>query len=270
VIALVTGASSGIGAETARILEEAGNTVIRATRADGLDLADLAAVESYADKVLALHDRIDVLVNNAGVMACPFGRTADGFEMQFGTNHLGHFLLTCLLAPAVLAAAPGARIVNVTSRGHQRSDIHWDDPNYERRPYDKWEAYGQSKTANILFTVELERRLAPRGIHAYAVHPGVISTNLSRHLDRSDFEELRVRARSAPPGAMTMKSIEEGAATTIYAATSPDLAGVGGVYLADGAISDEHAPWALDADAARRLWALSEQLVGRTFDVGLS
>jgi len=197
-------------------------------------------------------------------MATPFGRTADGFETQFGTNHLGHFLLTHRLTPALVRAAPGARIVNVSSAGHRASDIGWDDPNYARRPYDKWEAYGQSKTANILFTVELERRLAPHGVHAYAVHPGMIATSLGRHLDRSDYETLKERAKRSPAGGLpSYKSVAEGAATTIHAATSPDLADTGGVYLADEAITDDHATWALDPDAARRLWDLSERLLAR-------
>jgi NAD(P)-dependent dehydrogenase (short-subunit alcohol dehydrogenase family) len=262
-VAVVTGASSGIGEETARALEEeCGATVVRATRDTGLDLADLDTVVTYADGVLAAHDRIDLLVNNAGVMATPFGRTKNGFETQFGTNHLGHFLLTVRLLAAIRRAAPGARIVNVSSAGHRASDIDWDDPNYEHRAYDKWEAYGQSKTANILFAVELERRLGADGIHAYAVHPGMIATRLGRHLDRSDYETLKERARRSPAGGLPgYKSLAEGAATTIYAATSPDLAGTGGVYLADEAISDEHAPWALDRDNARRLWDLSERLL---------
>ena len=264
-VAVVTGSSSGIGEETARALVAAGATVVHGTRANGLDLASLAAVDAFADRVLAEHDRITLLVNNAGVMATPFSRTADGVERQFGTNHLGHFLLTCRLAPALVAGAP-ARVVNVTSAGHRASDVHWDDPNYERRPYDKWEAYGQSKTANILFTVALERRLGAHGVHGYAVHPGMIATKLGRHLDQSDYEELKARAKRSPAGGLpAYKSIEEGAATTLYAATSPELEGRGGFYLADTAISDEAMPYALDPDAAERLWSLSEELIGRSF-----
>jgi NAD(P)-dependent dehydrogenase (short-subunit alcohol dehydrogenase family) len=265
-VGVVTGASRGLGVARARALEDDfGATVVRATRANGLDLADLDTVVAYADRVVAEHERIDLLINNAGVMATPFGRTTNGFETQFGTNHLGHFLLTRRLLPAVQrAAADGGdvRIVNVSSAGHRASGIDWDDPNYEHRPYDKWEAYGQSKTANILFTVELERRFGADGIHAYAVHPGMIATKLGRHLDRSDYETLKERARKSPAGGLPgYKSLAEGAATTIYAATSPDLAGAGGVYLADEAISDDHAPWALDPVGARRLWDLSERLL---------
>jgi NAD(P)-dependent dehydrogenase (short-subunit alcohol dehydrogenase family) len=266
-VAVVTGASSGIGEETARALEEDfGATVVRATRASGLDLADLDTVVAYAERVLAEHDRVDLLINNAGVMATPFGHTKNGFETQFGTNHLGHFLLTRRLLPAIRS---GGRIVNVSSAGHRASDIVWDDPNYANRPYDKWEAYGQSKTANILFTVELERRFGADGIHAYAVHPGMIATKLGRHLDRSDYETLKARAKASPAGGLPgYKSIAEGAATTIYAATSPDVAGTGGVYLADEAVSDDHAPWALDPEHARRLWDLSERLLARWLTPG--
>lgn len=266
-VAVVTGASSGIGAETARALADAGATVVPGTRDEGLDLGSLAAVEAFARRVLDAHDRIGLLINNAGVMATPFGRTDDGFERQFGVNHLGHFLLTGLLAPALVAGAP-ARIVNVSSAGHRTSDIDWDDPNYERRPYEKWQAYGQSKTANILFAVALERRLGPAGVHAYALHPGMIATNLGRHLDRADYDALKDRAKRSPSGGLpAYKSVPAGAATTVYAATAPELAGRGGVYLADCAVTDDHAPWALDPASAERLWSLSERLVGRTFDL---
>jgi NAD(P)-dependent dehydrogenase (short-subunit alcohol dehydrogenase family) len=264
-VAVVTGASSGIGAETARALAAAGATVVAATRDAGLDLASLAAVEAFARSVVDAHDRIGLLINNAGVMAAPFGRTADGFEQQFGINHLGHFLLTALLAPALVAGAP-ARVVNLSSGGHRMSDIGWDDPNYETRPYDKWQAYGQSKTANILFTVGLERRLGPVGVHSYAVHPGMIATNLGRHLDRSDYQALKDRAKRSPGGGLPgYKSIPAGAATTVYAATAPELEGRGGSYLADCAVTDDHAPWALDPASADRLWALSERLVSHPF-----
>ena len=282
-VALVTGASAGLGAETARALAAAGAHVVlavrnpeRGERAAGairervpgasleirvLDLASLASVRAFAKSFLESHDRLDLLVNNAGVMATPFGRTADGFELQLGTNHLGHFLLTGLLAPALLAAAP-ARVVNLSSGGHWGSDIVWDDPNYERRDYDKWAAYGQSKTANILFTVELDRRLGARGVHAYAVHPGMIITELGRHLSRDDIAELGARAKARGTELPPYKPVEAGAATSVWAATSSELEGTGGVYCEDCGVSAGHAPWALDPAGARRLWTLSEELVG--------
>jgi NAD(P)-dependent dehydrogenase (short-subunit alcohol dehydrogenase family) len=292
--ALVTGASGGLGLETARSLAAAGARVVLAARDAAktaaavrtirervpaalletleLDLASLASVRAAAARFLAGHERLDLLINNAGVMATPLARTADGFELQLGTNHLGHFLLTCLVAPALVAAAP-SRVVNLTSAGHMISDVRWDDPGFERDPYDKWVAYGQSKTANVLFTVELERRLGPRGVHAYAVHPGMIMTDLGRHLTPEDVAALTKMAESAPRpggggggsgGLPPFKSIPAGAATTVWAATAPDLAGRGGTYLADCAVSAEHAPWAVDPVAARRLWEMSERLVGQT------
>src|SRR2546423_4802154 len=215
--ALVTGASGGIGLEAARALASAGAAIVLAVRnaekgdaavatirervpdaqleLGSLDLTSLASVRSFADWFNASHESLDLLMNNAGVMASPFERTADGFELQFGTNHLGHFLLTALVMPVVLASAP-ARIVNVSSAGHHGSDIVWADINYEHRAYDKWDAYGQSKTANILFSVELERRFGARGVHAYALHPGGIVTELGRHLEADDFETLRKRAEA--------------------------------------------------------------------------
>ena len=288
-VALVTGASTGLGLETARALAAAGAAVTLAVRTESrgaaamatiretlpdaslecglLDLTSLARVREFADWFTARHDRLDILVNNAGVMATPFERTSDGFELQFGTNHLGHFLLTNLLTPLLVAAAP-SRVVNLSSGGHRSSDIIWDDPNYERRDYDKFEAYGQSKTANILFTVELDRRLRDRGVRSYAVHPGMIATELGRHMTRDDYRALSARAKSGPSGGFPQrKSVESGAATSVWAATSPDLGSQGGVYCEDCAVSEQHAAWALDADSARRLWALSEKLVGQSFPV---
>ena len=290
--AVVTGASTGLGLETARALASVGAHVVLSVRdaAKGtaalaairetepgasvefgiLDLASLANVRAFADDVRQRVATIDILVNNAGVMYTPYERTVDGFEMQFGTNHLGHFLLTNLLLPPVLAAAP-ARIVNLSSGGHRGSDIIWDDPNYERRPYDKFEAYGQSKTANILFTVELDRRFMSQGVRSYAVHPGMIATELSRHMTRDDMQELRARARSAPtrpgqPGGLpSLKTIPAGAATSVWAATAPELAATGGVYLADCQIA-EASEYALSEASASRLWAMSEDLVGQHFD----
>ncbi|MEO5838735.1 MAG: SDR family NAD(P)-dependent oxidoreductase [Acidimicrobiales bacterium] len=285
-VALVTGASTGLGLETARALASAGAAVTLAVRTESrgtaaqasireqlpeaslevglLDLTSLASVREFAAWFAQRHDRLGILINNAGVMATPFERTADGFELQFGTNHLGHFLLTNLLTPLLIAGAP-ARVVNLSSGGHRSSDIIWDDPNYERRDYDKFEAYGQSKTANILFTAELDRRLRERGVRSFAVHPGMIATELGRHMTRDDYQALKERAKRGPGGGFPQrKSIESGAATSIWAATSGELRTQGGVYCEDCAVS-EPAPWALDADGARRLWALSETFVGQGF-----
>jgi NAD(P)-dependent dehydrogenase (short-subunit alcohol dehydrogenase family) len=291
-LALVTGGSGGLGAETARALASKGARVVltardvakgeevargirRSTGNDGvevedLELGSLASVRAFADRFLARHDALEILVNNAGVMACPHARTADGFELQFGTNHLGHFLLTGLLARALCKGAP-ARVVSVSSRGHQQSPVVFDDILFERRPYEKWSAYGQSKTANVLFAVELERRLGVRGVHAYAVHPGVIPTDLSRHMAPEDYEHVRKRA---PGGRIRLKTVESGAATSVYAATAPELEGRGGLYLEDchvAEINDSEGAsegvrsHALDANAAKRLWAVSEEMVGRSF-----
>jgi NAD(P)-dependent dehydrogenase (short-subunit alcohol dehydrogenase family) len=293
--AVVTGASSGLGAETARSLASVGAHVVMAVRdqAKGaaaaeriragvptatlevgtVDLGSLRSIRTFTDWLHERHPRIDLLINNAGVMAPPLGHTSDGFELQLGTNHLGHFLLTGRVIDAVVAGAP-ARIVNLSSRGHFRSAFDWHDPHYRERPYEKWAAYGQSKTANVLFTVGLERRYADRGVHAYAIHPGVIQTELSRHLSSEDLTDLASRM---PPGALTRKPVEAGAATTVWAATAPELADVGGVYCEDchvagpatgDAPTEGYRPWAMDPEQAERLWAWSEDQVGERFGSG--
>jgi NAD(P)-dependent dehydrogenase (short-subunit alcohol dehydrogenase family) len=285
-ICVVTGASAGLGRESARALATTGSHVILAARnraalADTeawiraevpnavtstveLDLTSLAAVRSAADAISATVPAIHVLMNNAGVMFTPFGRTNDGFEMQFGTNHLGHFELTRLLAPR-LAAAGGARIVNMSSDGHRLSDVDLDDPNWEHREYDKFAAYGASKTANILHTVELDRRLRDQGIRAYAVHPGVVATSLARHMSRDDFTALTQFVPSDPAKEKVdvrrdFTVPEHGAATQVWAAVSDDLAGTGSVYLADCRIKEHHAPYAMDKAHAQQLWDVSERL----------
>ena len=279
--AVVTGATGGLGKETARALASTGAEVVLCGRDDAkgqaaveeiggatvyqhLDLADLTAVRAAADELLTRIDRLDVLVNNAGVMACPLARTADGFEMQFGTNHLGHFLWTARLFPLLMASVP-ARVVNLTSAGHLIGGVDLDDPNFEGRDYDKWVAYGQAKTANILFTRELERRFGDHGLHAYAVHPGAVATELARHLDRSDFEAMVERMKNRPKeGPSTeLKQVDTGASTQVWAATGEDIPG--GSYLADTAVSEFVAPHATDDAAALSLWELSEQLVGEPF-----
>jgi NAD(P)-dependent dehydrogenase (short-subunit alcohol dehydrogenase family) len=286
-IAVVTGASTGLGLETARALASAGAQVVLAGRdparidaaissvrervpdaeveAGSLDLTSLDSVRAFARWYADTHDRLHLLINNAGVMYTPLERTAEGFEMQFGTNHVGHFLLTNLLVPMLLADPP-SRVVNLSSGGHWGSDIVWDDPNFDRREYDKMSAYGQSKTANILFSVELDRRLADRGVHAYAVHPGMIATELGRSMTRDDFARMEEMAKNAPSGGLPpRKTVEQGAATSVWAATAPELDGRGGTYLADCQVTDEHAPWARDPESAARLWTLTEDLIGERF-----
>ncbi len=292
--ALVTGASAGLGIETARTLAGAGAQVVMLARDAGklaaaiegiretlpdaelesqlMDLADLASVRAAGEAVRQTYPEIHMLINNAGVMACPLARTVDGFEMQFGTNHVGHFLFTCLVVPSLLAAAP-ARIVNLSSTGHRFGPVDFDDPNYREREYDKWTAYGQSKTANSLFSVALDKRLSGLGVNANAVHPGMIVTDLGRHLEQADIEMLQQRAADAD-STTGFKSIPAGAATSVWAATSAELEGRGGLYLEDCHVAvpmAEGVPggfeaWALDADAAEQLWTLSEQLVGQEFN----
>ncbi len=291
----ITGGASGIGQEAARAMAERGARVVLAARDQSkldsaaeairadvpgtevetivVDLASLASVRACGDEAAQRFPVIDLLINNAGVMACPQGETADGFEMQFGTNHLGHFLLTKYLLPAV-EAGRGKRIVNLSSLAHHYSDVDLDDPNFRTREYDKWVSYGQSKTANVLFSVGLQNRLASRGIDAFAVHPGGIATNLGRHLSEDDVAQMMARIQSRGSGSFSFKTIPQGAATTCWAATAPELSGHGGVYCENCHVApvDNDDPsgsvrsYALDADSAERLWALSEELVGERFD----
>lgn len=285
---VITGATSGLGRESARALAAAGAHVVLAARnrdalteaADWihteapdarvstvtLDLASLAGVRAAAESISGIAPVIDVLMNNAGVMFTPFGRTTDGFEMQFGTNHLGHFELTRLLTPQ-LSAADGARVVILSSDGHTMADVDLDDPNWERRSYDKFLAYGASKTANILHMVELDRRLSGRGVRAYCVHPGVVATSLARHMTRDDFSALNDITPARPSAETERIDVrhdfvlpDQGAATQVWAAVSPELAGVGSVYLADCRIRPDLAPYAVDPVRAAQLWDLSESL----------
>jgi NAD(P)-dependent dehydrogenase (short-subunit alcohol dehydrogenase family) len=287
VTALVTGASTGLGLETARALAAHGARVIATARTpekaettlatlrslvpDGevecgvVALDSLASVRTFAAWVRERTDRLELLINNAGIMATPFARTVDGFESQFGTNHLAHFVLTNELLPLLVAGKP-SRIVNLSSGGHVSSDVLWDDPNFEHTEYDPWVSYGQSKSANILFTVELQRRFGAGGIDAFAVHPGRVSTELGRYMTRETVKALFARAAAAPSsgsggGMPEARTIENGASTSVWAATAPELAGRGGVYLADCSIAEPLAR-TLDPDAAARLWELSERLVG--------
>lgn len=291
-LAVVTGASSGLGQETSRVLAAAGATVLMVARNEDalegvaqeirqqhpeaqlltqiMDLADLNSVRSAAMAILQRTDEIQLLINNAGVMACPLMRTAQGFEMQFGTNHLGHFLLTELLSPALVKGAPG-RVINLSSAGHKFGPFNFDDPDYHHREYDKWQAYGESKTANILFSVGLDLRMRDRGVRAFAVHPGMIMTNLARHLKPADITALTDRSPSSEP--LAFKTVEQGAATSVWAATAAELALEGGIYLEDCQIANAAAgdgvrgieSYAIDSAAAEQLWSLSEDLVGQSF-----
>ncbi|MGZ4584533.1 MAG: SDR family NAD(P)-dependent oxidoreductase [Mycobacterium sp.] len=291
-VCVITGASSGLGRESARALAAAGAHVVLAARNPDalgqtaqwiatevpgaqtstaeLDLTALAGVRAAASAIREIAPAIDVLMNNAGVMFTPFGRTRDGFEIQIGTNHFGHFELTRLLVPQ-LAAASGAdgqaRIVTLSSGGHVMGDVDLDDPNWERREYDKFVAYGASKTANILHAVEADRRLRDVGIRAYAVHPGTVATSLARHMSRADFSRLRelaaasTAARGEPTGGfLDVAAPERGAATQVWAAVSPELAGRGGLYLEDCGVSETVASYARDERRAAEWWDLSEKL----------
>ena len=293
--AIVTGGSSGIGVETARALAGAGAEVTLAVRdtdagrrtaaeitaeagnvvdVGRLDLADQASIAAF---VASWSGPLHVLINNAGVMALPdLQLTVEGWEMLFATNHLGHFALALGLHDA-LAAAGGARIVSVSSRGHMRSPVVFDDLNFVSRPYDPWLAYGQSKTANVLFAVEATRRWRDSRITANAVHPGaILETNLSRHMDPEYLAQLRASAAHAETydgSRLRYKTLEQGAATSVLVATSPLLEGVGGGYFEDcnqARILDPNEPntsssgvaaYALDPDNAKRLWEVSAQLV---------
>jgi NAD(P)-dependent dehydrogenase (short-subunit alcohol dehydrogenase family) len=289
---VITGASSGLGRESARALAAAGARVILAARNTDalgeteqwiraevpdaqtatvqLDLTSLTSVRNAAAKIAEAAPVIDILMNNAGVMFTPFGRTQEGFETQFGTNHLGHFEFTRLLTPQLTAAA-GARIVILSSGGHVMGDVDLDDPNWEKREYDKFVAYGSSKTANILHAKEADRRLREFGIRAFAVHPGTVATSLARYMSKSDFSQLRKFAAASgaargenTDGHLDFTTPEYGAATQVWAAVGPELADRGGLYLEDCGISDEAAPYANDADHAAELWMLSEKLCAAT------
>ncbi|GIJ37183.1 SDR family NAD(P)-dependent oxidoreductase [Micromonospora andamanensis] len=280
--AVVTGGGSGIGVETARALASAGADVTLAVRKPEqgeraaaeiigttgnervsvapLDLADPASVATF---VATWDGPLHILVNNAGIMASPEMRTPQGWEMQFATNHLGHFALATGLRQA-LAAAQGARIVSVSSAAHLRSPVDFDDINFERRAYEPWAAYGQSKTANILFAVEASRRWSDDGILVNALHPGAIQTNLQRYVTEEELAKLRAQSGSATA---SWKTPEQGAATSVLVATSPLLDGVGGRYFEDCQQAAPHQPgtrtgvatYALDPESAHRLWNVSTQ-----------
>lgn len=294
--AIVTGGTGGIGRETALALAYAGARVVitgrdrhrgpvvaaelQALAGNGpvvfrhLDLASQRSVARWAQGHAATGKPCHVLVDNAGVMAPPLTRTEDGHELQFGTNHLGHFTFTVGLLDSLTAAA-GARVVVLTSSAHRRSDVDVDDPDYRRRPYDPWQAYGQSKTANALFAVGVAERWSGRGITANAVMPGAVATGLQRYLtdaDRADRGWQDLNRGSLPPGWTTA---EYGAATATWAAVAPELSTTSGAYLEDCAVArpwtgsaplprGHYLPYALDPERADQLWRLSARLTARS------
>ena len=299
--ALVTGVSAGLGVETARALAAAGAHVVGTARdldkarhaakaagmeTDGghlklvaLDLASLADVRRCADALLADGQSFDMVIANAGVMACPKGLTADGFETQFGTNHLGHFVLVNRMAPLMLE---GARLVVLASAGHRYADVDLDDPGFEHTDYDPVAAYGRSKTANILFAVEFDRRHRDRGVRAAAVHPGGIQTELTRHMDPGRLQGMvaQINRDLADQGAapFELKTVPQGAATSVWAAARAEADEIGGRYCESchvsrvvpddwkiTPVSEGVRAYAVDPARAQALWAKSEEMVGERF-----
>jgi NAD(P)-dependent dehydrogenase (short-subunit alcohol dehydrogenase family) len=297
---LVTGVSAGLGVETARALVAHGAKVVGAARdldkakaataqvrkdaaANGgsfelieLDLASLKSVRACADALMAKGEPFDVIIANAGVMATPFGHTADGFETQFGTNHLGHFVLVNRIAPLIRS---GGRVINLSSAGHRYSNVDLQDPNFERVPYEPMVAYGRSKTANILFAVAFDKRHRGRGVRAAAVHPGGIETELSRHMDVAQFQALKDRLNkqlaAEGKGPFQFKTIPQGAATSVWAGVAAPADEIGGQYCENchvASLVPDHVTigegvraYALDAKNAEALWKKSEELVGESF-----
>ncbi|MFF4351070.1 oxidoreductase [Streptomyces sp. NPDC001530] len=297
-VAIVTGGYSGIGLETARVLRSAGAEVVvparhteRARAAlkeiDGveietMDLLDPASIDAFAERFLASGRPLHLLVNSAGVMAPPLTRDARGYEVQFATNHLGHFQLVARLWPA-LRRAHGARVVSVSSWGHRFSPVLFDDPHFEHRAYDRWVAYGQSKTANILFALGLDARGKADGVRAFSLHPGsIVDTGLKKYLAEEDLKAVGVLDTDGKPildPDRQLKTVEQGAATSVWCATSPLLDGRGGLYCENSDVAprmrpEEGSDWtlmnrswkagvlpyAVDPEAADRLWELSERL----------
>src|SRR5579863_9691806 len=299
---LVTGVSAGLGIETARSLAAHGADVVGAARdlkkaeaataqvrkdaaaAGGsfelaLDLASLKSVRTSAEELLAKGQFFDVIIANAGVMATPFGQTADGFETQFGTNHLGHFVLVNRIAPLIRA---GGRLVNLSSAGHRYSNVDLDDPGFERTPYEPFVAYGRSKTANILFAVEFDKRHRGRGVRAAAVHPGGIQTELARHVDpahlQAVIEQISKERAAEGKGPFQWKTVPQGAATSVWAGVVAPAEEIGGKYCENchvgnvvpaeatiSPVSEGVRAYALDPANAQALWKKSEEMVGESF-----
>src|SRR5271154_6634872 len=301
---LVTGVSAGLGVETARSLAAHGANVIGTARdlakAEGattqvrkdaaanggrfelveLDLASLASVRNCADQLLRKGEPFDVVIANAGVMATPFCDTTDHFEMQFGTNHLGHFVLVNRIAPLIRR---GGRLINLSSAGHRYSNVDLQDPNFEKTPYDPWVAYGRSKTANVLFAVAFDRRHRGKGIRAAAVHPGGVRTELDRHIDRIHIEkmieQMNKQLASEGKAPFQLKTIPQGAATSVWAAVVAPADEIGGGQYSENchvgkivpddvtitAVSEGVRSYALDPKNAEALWKKSEEMVGESF-----
>jgi NAD(P)-dependent dehydrogenase (short-subunit alcohol dehydrogenase family) len=300
---LVTGVSAGLGVETARTLVAHGADVIGAARdlkkAEGataevrkdaaanggsfelieLDLASLASARAAADKLLAAGKPLDIIIANAGVMATPLGKTSDGFETQFGTNHLGHFVFINRIASLL---TPGGRLINLSSSGHRFSDVNLEDPNFETGPYEPFVAYGRSKTANILFAVEFDRRHKGRGVRAAAVHPGGIMTELARHMDPAVIDamikQMSEQAEAEGGEAFQWKTIPQGAATSVWAAVVAPAEEIGAKFCENchvssivpdeqniGLMAEGVRGYALDPASAKALWKKSEEMVGETF-----
>jgi NAD(P)-dependent dehydrogenase (short-subunit alcohol dehydrogenase family) len=302
-IAIVTGGYAGIGLETVKAFAAAGARVTIPARdiqkatenLEGvpgvtvakMDLMDPDSINAFAEKFLATNQELHILVNNAGIMWVPLVRDKRGYESQLVTNHLGHFQLTAKLWPA-LKASGGARVVNVSSFGHQMSAFHFDDPNFINREYETLQGYGQSKTANNLFTVELDQRGEQFNVRAFSVHPGsVIGTDLGRVAPMALFQQMGTHDEDGnikPEVAARLKSVAQGAATSVWCATSPQLNDIGGVYCEDADVADLDEgniahnyddpsslrgvkQYALDAGNARQLWVLSEEMTGTSFPV---
>ncbi|MBL8543583.1 MAG: SDR family NAD(P)-dependent oxidoreductase [Hyphomonadaceae bacterium] len=288
-VAIVTGGYSGLGLETTRALAEAGAIVVVPARTldkaqkalagianveqAALDLADPRSIDAFASGFLSRTKKLDILINNAAIMASPLMRDARGYEAQFATNHLGHFQLTARLWPA-LKAGGGARVVSLSSIGHRISPPDLDDPNFERTEYNKWVAYGRAKSANALFAIGLDKRGQQHGVRAFAVHPGGIMTDLQRYMPE---EEKRAMGWIDEHGNVNerFKTPSQGAATSVWCATNAQLDGKGGVYCEDCDIAvavpaDDKGfsgvrPWAIDQALADKLWALSERMTGVSF-----
>ncbi|MFJ4921739.1 oxidoreductase [Streptomyces sp. NPDC088725] len=301
-VAVVTGGYSGIGLETTRTLRSAGAEVVVPARdhdkaanalkgidgveIEAMELTDPVSVDAFAERFRASGRPLHILVNSAGIMASPLIRDARGYESQFATNHLGHFQLTARLWPA-LREADGARVVSVSSWGHRFSPVVFEDPNFDRRDYDRWSSYGQSKTANVLFACALDERGKDDGVRAFSLHPGgIANTNLGRYMKTEELQAAGFLDENGNPVAnaeATLKTVEQGAATSVWCATNPRLDGMGGVYCENVEVAglvpeDEREGWtledatrlvgvmpyAIDPEAATRLWHLSEQLTGTT------